>query len=149
MLRVILTNPQFLQALFLAASMGRTGPRSVNLPVPSGKQPRQRRPVQVPLGAVMNAIAMLARQSMVELNATTREDEPEVPSYLVDEEGEYVVNPTDANARARLVTRLFALSEQTDETEAVEDVTAWSESDEADAELDESDEWAEDAGFTM
>lgn len=154
LLRSILTNPQFQQTLHLASSMGAAGPRAVSLPVPTVPQPLQRREVDIPLGAVMNAIALLARQSMTELNASTREDEPEVPAYLVDEHGQYIVNPADPTARASLVTRLFELSEQAELTEQAEQAEqgradAAYEAYEADAEMDEWDEWAEDAGFTM
>jgi hypothetical protein len=152
LLRLILTNPQFQQTLHLAASMGAAGPRAVSLPVPVVSQPHQRRALDLPLGAVMNAIALLARQSMTELNASTREDEPEVPSYLVDEEGEYIVNPADPAARASLVTQWFQVSEQAelaDEAERLEQGNETTGAYEPDAELDESDAWAEDAGFPM
>jgi hypothetical protein len=151
LLRSILTNPQFQQTLHLASSMGAAGPRAVSLPVPTVSQPSQRRAVEIPLGAVMNAIALLARQSMTELNASTREDEPAVPSYLVDGQGQYIVNPADAAARASLVTRLFELSEQAELAEQAEQghVDEAYEVHEADAEMDEWDEWAADAGFTM
>ena len=154
LLRSILTNPQLQQTLHLASSMGAAGPRAVSLPVPAVSQPRLQRPVEIPLGAVMNAIALLARQSMTELNASTREDEPEVPSYLVDEHGQYIVNPADATARASLVTHWFELSEQAELAEQAEQAEQGHADDayeayEADAEMDEWDEWAEDAGFTM
>ena len=123
LLRLILTNPRFQQTLQLASSMGAAGPRAVSLPVPVVSQPQQRRALQIPLGAVMNAVALLARQSMTELNASTREDEPAVPSYLVDEQGEYIVNPADPDARAALVAQWFQLNEQAelaDEAERAE-----------------------------
>jgi len=152
LLRLILTNPRFQQTLQLASSMGAAGPRAVSLPVPVVSQPQQRRALQIPLGAVMNAVALLARQSMTELNASTREDEPAVPSYLVDEQGEFIVNPADPDARASLVAQWFQLSEQAelaDEAERAEQAAESTESHETDAEMDESDAWAEDAGFTM
>ena len=111
-LRAILGNPQFQHALHWSAAMGAGGPRSVQLPVPAPGQPGGARPVDVPLGAVMNAIASLAGQSMTQLNAGTREDEPEVPGYLVDEEGEFVVDPTSAEERAALVAHLFRMNEE-------------------------------------
>ncbi len=152
LLRLILTNPHFQQTLHMASSMGAAGPRAVSLPVPVVSQPRKRRAVQIPLGAIMNAIALLARRSMTELNATTQEDEPEVPSYLVNEHGDYIVNPADAIARASLVTRWFELSEEAElaeQAEQAEQLDEANEMDETAAEMDESDEWAEDAGFTM
>jgi hypothetical protein len=111
-LRAILVNPQFQQALQWSAAMGPGGPRSVQLPVPAPGHPGGARPVDVPLGAVMNAIASLAGQSMGQLNAGTREDEPEVPGYLVDEQGEFVVDPASAEERAALVAHLFRMNEE-------------------------------------
>jgi hypothetical protein len=75
-----------------------------------------------------------------------------VPSYLVDEQGEFIVNPADPDARASLVAQWFQLSEQAelaDEAERAEQAAESTESYETDAEMDESDAWAEDAGFTM
>ena len=106
LLQGILANPQFQQTLqsarrWVAAAAHR------DLPVPVPMQPQYQQPVSIPLGAVMNAIAQLAGRSMTELNAGTREDEPEVPGYLVDEQGEYVVDPANAEDRAALVAHLF------------------------------------------
>jgi hypothetical protein len=104
------------------------------------------RSVQIPLGAVMNAISALAGQSRAELNASTREDEPEVPPYLVDEEGDFIVDPASPDDRAALVTHLFRVSD-----EAQRAARYWQPDappSEADGELDESDAWARDAGFT-
>jgi len=123
--------------------MGPAGPRAVTLPVPIATQADQRRDLRIPLGAVMNAIVLLARQSMTDLNATTREDEPSVPEYLVDEQGEYLVNPADPRARASLVAEWFHVSEQ------AELAAEQAEHSETDAEIDEAEAWAEDAGFTM
>ena len=89
---------------------------------------------------------------MTELNTSTREDEPEVPSYLVDEQGDYIVNPADATARASLVPCLFELSEQAELAELAEqteDLEQAIETDETEAEMDESDGWAAEAGFKM
>lgn len=164
LLSVILSNPQFQQTLQMAAGQGGRGPRSVPLPLPVQSQPQQMRSTQVPLGAVMNAIAMLAGRSMTELNATTREDDPEVPPYLVDEQGEFVVDPASSDDRAALVTHLFRVSEQAqlaeqfqdaeqfEEAEQLEDAEQFQEAGEADedhAEVDEWDEFARDAGFPM
>lgn len=145
LLRLILTNPQFLQTLQSATSSV-AARRTVSLPVPMASRPQQRRSVQIPLGAVMNAIAALASQSMAELNATTTEDDPELPSYLVDEQGEFVVDPADPTARASLVTHYFHANALADEGEDVEQANRFYETD---AEMDESDVWAEEAGFTM
>jgi hypothetical protein len=147
LLNVILGNPQFRQTLQLAAGGGAMAPRSVPLLLPVPAAPQQLQPTQIPLGAVMNAIAALAGRSMTELNAATREDDPEVPPYLVDEHGEFVVDPASAEDRAALVTHLFRLSEQAQAEslhyagETFADATPFDELDEH----DEQDEHAENA----
>jgi hypothetical protein len=156
LLNTILTNPQFQQTLQLAAAGRGAGPRSVPLPLPAPSQPQYARPVQIPLGAVMNAIAALAGRSMTSLNAGTREDDPEVPEYLVDEQGEFVVDPASSEDRAALVTHLFRVSESAQQVEQVQEFSSSYEAEaedveaedvEAEAELDEWDEFARDAGF--
>lgn len=146
LLGLILGNPQLQQALQWAAVMGSAGPRTVQLPVPATGAPGRMRSVPIPLGAVMNAISALAGQSMVELNATTQEDEPEVSPYLVDEQGDFIVDPASPDDRAALVAHLFRVSD-----EAQRSAGSWPPDGgptEADGELDESEEWARDAGFT-
>ncbi len=105
------------------------------MPMPA--QPQYQQPMPIPLGAVMNAIAQLAGRSMTELNAGTREEEPEVPVYLVDEQGEYVVDPANAEDRAALVAHLFQVTAAA--TEHVEPLV----------EMDESESWAREAGFIL
>ena len=138
LLHAILSNPQFQQTMQSAAMGG--GARNVYLPMPMPAQPQYQRPVPIPLGAVMNAIAQLAGRSMTELNASTREDDPEVPPYLVDEHGEYVVDPASVEDRAALVAHLFRVNaatvNATDEPGALDEV-------------DESEAWAAEAGFIV
>jgi len=147
LLRLILGNPQFQQALQLTAVMGSAGPRAVELPVPATSPPRRMRSISVPLGAVMNAISALAGQSMTELNASTREDDPEVPSYLVDEEGEFIVDPASPEDRAALVAHLFRVSEQAARSGRFS--PSRGRLPETADELDESDAWARAAGFAV
>jgi hypothetical protein len=145
LLRLILTNPQFQHALQSTPAIGAAAARTVQLPVPSPSAPGQVRSVPIPMGAVMNAIFSLAGQSMTELNESTAEDEPEVPSYLVDDNGDFVVDPTSPDDRAALVTHLFRISD-----EAQRSGQYWQPDarlPEADEELDESELWARDAGF--
>jgi hypothetical protein len=118
-------------------------PRSVELPVPAPAAPRHVRSVPIPMGAVMNAIAALAGQSMTELNEYTREEESEVPEYLVDEAGEFVVDPASADDRAALVTHLFRLSDATQRSGRFPGLNRRP----ARVDLDEHDQWARDAGF--
>ena len=146
LLRLILGNPQFQQALQWSAVMGSAGARTVELPVPATSPPSRMRSVPIPLGAVMNAISALAGRSMTELNESTREDDPEVPSYLVDEEGEFIVDPASSDDRAALVAHLFRVSDQ-----AQRSGPFWPPHEghpEEAEELDESEVWADEAGFT-
>jgi hypothetical protein len=145
LLRVILTNPQLQQALQSAPAIGAGAQPAVQLPVPSPAAPNQTRPVPIPLGAVMNAIAALAGQSMTELSENISEDEPEVPPYLVDDDGNFIVDPASPDDRAALVTHLFRLSEEAQRSGLHH--PPGSRFGEADAELDESDQFAAEAGF--
>ncbi len=111
LLSLMLTNPN-LQRAFQTAHTTGAAPRTVQLPVPTATTPPQTRPVQIPLGAVMNAIAALAGQSMTELNESTSEDEPEVPSYLVGDDGDFLVDPSSPTDRAALVGYLFRMSDE-------------------------------------
>jgi hypothetical protein len=142
---VILTNPQLQQALQSAPAPGAAAPRTVALPVPSPTAPQQTRQVPIPLGAVMNAIAALTGQSMTELNENMSEEEPEVPAYLVDDDGNFIVDPASPDDRAALVTHLFRLSEEAQRSGSVPRQSRRFA--EADTELDESEQFAIDAGF--
>ena len=149
LLRIILTNRQLQQTLRSpAATMGAV-PRTVQLPVPAPSAPGQVRSAEIPLGAVMNAIAILAGQSMAELNETMREDEPEIPDYIVSDDGDFVVDPASSDDRAALVAHLFRLNDEAERSGWFAEMDGRPDEapDEADAELDESDEWAEAAGF--
>jgi len=145
LLRVILTNPHLQQALQSAPAPGAGVQPAVQLPVPSPAAPAQTRSVPIPLGAVMNAIAALAGQSMTELSENMSEEDAEVPSYLVDDDGNFIVDPASPDDRAALVTHLFRLSEEAQRS-------GWFRQPgrrfgEADAELDESEQFALEAGF--
>jgi hypothetical protein len=125
MLQAILSNPQFQYTLQSAAMGG--GARNVHLPVPMAAQPQYQQPTQIPLAAVLNAVVRLAGRSMTELNAGTKEEEPQVPEYLVDEQGEYVVDPANADERAALVAHLFRVNAAAADTTAIDDAEAWAE----------------------
>lgn len=146
LLRLILGNPQFQQALQSAPGRGAPATRTVDLPVPATTPPRRMRSVPIPLGAVMNAIFALAGQSMTELNENTSEDDPEVPSYLVDDEGDFLVDPASPDDRAALVAHLFRLSDEAQHAGRYWQPTTRLST--ADNELDECDMWAREAGFT-
>jgi hypothetical protein len=155
MLSAIVGNPQFQQALQWSAAMGQGGPRSVQLPLPAPGYPGDARSVAIPMGAVMNTIAALAGQSRSQINATTREDEAEVPEYLVDDRGDFIVDPARPDDRAALVAHLFRVSDEASRSgwfetagaEAAFDKESESESESEEAE-DESEQWAREAGFT-
>ena len=167
LLSLMLSNPN-LQRTLQNAHMTGAVPRSVELPVPMTTPPLRTRQVQIPLGAVMNALAALAGQAMTELNESTSEDEPEVPAYLVGDDGDFLVDPASADDRGALVTHLFRLSDEVDRAgygsgseadfgeDEAEDLEADSEyadnaavygEDEIEDEQDEIDSWAEAAGF--
>ena len=111
LLRLILLNPQFQQALSQAAG-SRVAPPPVTLPMPAIEPPSRMRPVDIPLGAVLNAISALTGPAMMQLNARTSEEDPEVPAYLVSEEGEFVVDPSSPDDRASLVVHMFEVSDE-------------------------------------
>ena len=153
LLVMFLRLPQLLSALQSAAVLGPAGPRTMELPIPIARPTagvrgvrgmRGMRNLQVPLGAVMNAIATLAGRSMEELNASTQESDPEVPDYLVGEDGELLVDPASAEERAALLTHMVRLNQAGQRA----GWSAWArEAREADDELDEAEAWARDAGF--
>jgi len=151
LLRMILGNPQFQQTLW--GQHPAAGPSPVvPLQLPIAGLPNRRRSVPIPLGAVMNAISMLAGQSMTELNAGTREEDPEVPSYLVSEDGEFVVDPASPDDRAALVTHLFRINDaaqQLDTAGPQDDFLFDDNGFGFSSELDESEAWAENLGFGM
>jgi hypothetical protein len=161
LLSLMLANPN-LQRTLQTAHMTGVPPRSVDLPVPASTAPVRTRQVQIPLGAVMNALTALAGQAMTELNESTPEDDPEMPSYLVGDDGDYLVDPADPNDRAALVAYLFRLNDEvernpyaaTSEAEYTEDeAAAYAEDEEAydpdktEDEQDETEAWAAEAGF--
>ena len=107
LLRMIVANPQVLQALQPPTP---ATPRAIALPMPA-TGPAGSQSLSLPLGAVLNAIVQLSAQGLDRVNANTREEDPEVPEYLVGEDGEFLVDPASPEARARLVAELFEISE--------------------------------------
>ena len=92
----------------------------------------------------MNALTALAGQAMTELNESTPDDDPEMPSYLVGDDGDFLVDPGNPSDRAALVAHLFRLSDEVERS-------GYGQTDEAayreDDSEDESEAWAEAAGF--
>jgi hypothetical protein len=95
-----LFQPQVLQAL-LAMTMGSAG--------------RQTIPVRgnlVPLGAFANLIGTLVNQVEAEYNAATQETGENIPQYLMDSNGEFIVDPAVAEQRAGLLMNLLQQANQ-------------------------------------
>ena len=97
------------------------------------------------MAAVLNAIALLAGEAMAEMNEQTAESAPEVPEYLIGEDGGFVVDPGSGPARAALVTHLFRISDAASRWPAQgAPPTRIVRSPDSSA-----DAWARDAGFAM
>ena len=144
LLRLILANPQFQQALHYAALSGAGAVQPLALPMPVMEHPGRMRSMQVPLGAVINAIAGLTGPAMMQLNARTSESDPEVPEYLVSEEGEFIVDPASADERGRLVHTIF---EASDLAQRVHHRPGQSRSRRSPTQAEEADEFARDVGL--
>jgi hypothetical protein len=121
----LLAQPQTWQAL-LAATLGRTG-RST---LPTGTTP------PVPVSSILNALGTLATRAAEELSVEQAEGES-VPAYLMDAEGEYMVDLADADARASHLLRV--LSEANEAMVEYDEDYEYDEDDE-DYEYDEDDE---------
>ena len=106
--------------------------------------------MDIPLGAVINAIAGLTGPALMQLNARTSEADPEVPEYLVSEDGEFIVDPASSDDRASLVVHMFEVSDEAQRLdEALQQQRQLSQPSQRRAytELDEADEWARDVGL--
>jgi hypothetical protein len=151
MLRTIVGNPQFQQALQWSSLVGQQIPRQLQLPIPAPGYPGDVRSVSIPMGAVMGTVASLAASSRNRMGATTREDESEVPEYLIDEEGDFIVDPASSDDRAALVAHLFLLSDEAQRSGWFAQPESYSETegdfDKEDEGMDETEEFALDAGF--
>lgn len=135
----LLNNPQIMQALRSALFRRREGSLRIEASISDGS------PVSIPLADVMDMVARLAQESALELKALSGGDAEEIPSYLVGEDGEYVIEPESAEDRDALVLaelRYQRELERYDEPggfDAIEGVAM-------DA-MSESDVWAREAGF--
>jgi hypothetical protein len=111
LLRLILGTPQLHQALQSAAVLGGAGPRTMELPLPAYGAPGAMRTVSLPVGSVANLIASLAGRVAEEMNAHTSESDPELPDFLVNDQGQLIVDPADAGQRAALVAHTIRTSQ--------------------------------------
>jgi hypothetical protein len=78
---------------------------------------------------------------MMQLNSTTSESDPEVPEYLVGDDGGFIVDPADADDRASLVVHLFQMSDEAQRLAAQRPRARAYDG------LDDSDNFARDFGF--
>ena len=92
----------------LARGVVRPAASEVTLEIADGQGGTE--PVSIPLGAVANAIAVVASEAMNELNAHTDESDPEIPDYLIGHGGELIVDPSRPEERAALVVHYFRLA---------------------------------------
>lgn len=137
-LGLLLADPQLRQAMQWAAVLGPRAPRSVQLQVPSTTDPGSTRSVGLPLGAIMNAIARLATEAVAELEGAAGEDDPEVPEYLVGEDGAFVVDVASPEERARAATFMLRLAQEAERARRLDGAGA----------ENELDAWAREAGWT-
>jgi hypothetical protein len=112
----VLNRPEILQSL-MAMIMGPAGRPNV----PVGGNP-------VPVGAFANLIGNLANQAAAEYNATAVHEGESIPTYLLNESGDFLVDPAVPEERAAvLLSMLQQAAVETDESD---------ESDESDVEWD-------------
>jgi hypothetical protein len=147
LLRMFLGSPHLHQALQSAAVFGQAGPRTMELPMPAYGVPGGMRTVQIPLGAVLNPIMSLAGRAMEEMNASTREDDPELPEYLVGEDGQLLVDPANPDQRAALVVHMMRASQEATRSGWFSQGEGADEG--VDEGVDESEAWAREAGFDI
>lgn len=121
-----LARPEVGQAL-RSLAMGGAGRRNVNV---GG--------VNIPTGAITNVLGRLLEQAEAEMHASAVGEATGTPAYLLDDAGEYLVDPTDPDQRAELVLELFAQAdahedepERTVEVIVIEADESWDEYDDA------------------
>lgn len=138
---LLMNNPQLMQALRSAPFIARAGARRVEVDIPG------REVVSIPLGDVMNSIALLARESMHELNALASEDNEETFDYLIGADGEFRVDPASATERAEETLYLLRIGAEADRYADAQEFVTDDVMEEVVGDLDESDLWAAEAGF--
>ncbi len=92
----LLANPQVQQSL-VALLMGNAGAQSLRI---SGQS--------IPVGAIANTLEVLARDAALEHNALRSGDGAAASTYLLNDYGEFLVDPASQEARAALVYELVA-----------------------------------------
>jgi hypothetical protein len=124
-----LARPEVGQAL-RSLAMGGAGRRNVNV---GG--------LNIPTGAITNVLGRLLERAEMEMHAASVGEATGTPAYLLDNAGEYLVDPGDPDQRADLVLELFAEAdaleaedERTVEVIYVEARESWNEDDDAEDE---------------
>ncbi len=146
LMSMLMNNPQLMQTLRSAAFSRREEEREVVANIPESGN------VAIPLGAVMNLLSHLARESVLELNQLTSEDDTETPEYLLGEDGELLVDPANSEDRAALVLHLLRLDGEVarfNESDGIVDNFDEEEGDsnEQSSVVNNADPWAMEAGF--
>lgn len=135
----LLSRPETLQAL-LAMTMGQSGRRNLEI---GGRQ--------VPVAAIANLLSTLAQQTVSQQHAVVAGESTETPEYLLDDYGDYVCDPMDAEERATVLLGLLneqAYKEQVDD-EQIKNLQDEIEDDDIEDEFyeiydeDADDEWEE------
>ncbi|MGD8588233.1 MAG: hypothetical protein PVG22_05320 [Chromatiales bacterium] len=134
LLGLIMNNPQLMQAIRGAPFARQAGVRRVEVNIPNGES------VSIPLADVLNTFAVLAQESVLELNDTSSEYAENIPEYLIGEDGEFIVDPQSAEDRAALVLHLLRLDGEMERYAEWDDLNAYDET-------EESDLWVREAGF--
>ncbi|MCF2146263.1 hypothetical protein IQ276_007315 [Desmonostoc muscorum LEGE 12446] len=96
----LIFQPQVLQAL-LAMTMGSAGRQNIAV---GGKE--------VPVAAFANLLGTLANQVAVEYNGASIYNGEDIPRYLTDSEGEFLVDPAVPEQRAAALLKLLQESYQ-------------------------------------
>jgi hypothetical protein len=76
--------------------------------------------VPVPTGAITNALRRLLERAESEFHEQTAGENAGTPLYLLDDAGEYVVDPADDDARADLVVEMLELADAAEAPESGE-----------------------------
>lgn len=123
----VLNRPEILQSL-MAMIMGPAG--RPNIPV--GGNP-------VPVGAFANLIGALANTAAAEYNATAAQEGESIPTYLLNESGDFLVDPAVPEERAGLLLSMLNQSavetDESDESDIEWDDAVYDEQDEEDSDF--------------
>jgi hypothetical protein len=125
----LLSNPTVLQAL-MSMTMGSAGEPAVAV---SNRT--------VPTSAITNLLSQVAAQASEEANILQRGEG--IPDYLMDSEGEFLVDPANEEERAALLLHMLneeAMQETYDDYDDYDDYAPYEESDDFD-DFDDEEDW--------